>query len=170
MIELIVMDIDGTLTDGSIYYSEYKNHGIETKKFSVKDAAGILAAQAMGKQCMFLTGRVSYAVKKRAEDLKIKYVFQGIKNTEQFLTEFINEHNIRPENVLFIGDDLNDIKAMRLVGMVCCPADAADEVIQIANYVSKYNGGNGAVRDILFTLLKKEGLYEEAISKAYGGI
>ena len=56
MIELIVMDIDGTLTDGGIYYSEYEHHGIETKKFSVKDAAGILAAQAMGKECMFLTG------------------------------------------------------------------------------------------------------------------
>ena len=170
MIELIVMDIDGTLTDGGIYYSEYEHHGIETKKFSVKDAAGILAVQAMGKECMFLTGRESYAVAKRAADLKIKYVYQGVKDKDRFLTDFIKEHNIKAENMMYIGDDLNDIKAMRIAGTVCCPADAADEVISLADYVSRHNGGNGAVRDILFTMLKKEGLYEEAVSKAYGGI
>lgn len=164
MIELVVMDVDGTLTDAGIYYSE---NGIETKKFSTKDAAGILAVQAVGIKCMLLTGRKSYAVKRRAEDLNIQYVYQGVKNKEQFLRSFMQEIGIDKENVLFIGDDLNDIKAMRMVGIVGCPCDAAEEVLNIADIVAVNKGGYGAVRDILFHILKQEGIYEEAIAKAY---
>lgn len=165
MIKLIVMDVDGTLTDGSIYYND---NGIETKKFNVKDAAGILSAQALGKECMLLTGRRSMAVEMRAKDLGIRYVCQGVNNKELFLENFIYEHNVNKMEILYIGDDLNDVKAMKLAGFVGCPADAAIEVIDMADYVSVYNGGCGAVRDVIFRFLKEEGTYQEAISKAYG--
>lgn len=167
MISLIIMDVDGTLTDGGIYYSESKT---EIKKFNVKDAAGILACQAAGKKCMLLTGRESYAVQRRAKDLNIEFVFQGIKNKRTFLEDFIGQNGYFKEEIMFIGDDLNDLGVMKIVGKTGCPADAAEEVKQISDYISIYNGGQGAVRDILFTLLKSEGLYEKAIEKAYGGI
>lgn len=167
MIELIVMDVDGTLTDGSIYYSEDKT---EIKKFNVKDAAGILACQAVGKKCMLLTGRESYAVERRAKDLHIAFVFQGIKDKKAFLLNFADENGYVKEEILFIGDDLNDLSAMKIVGRTGCPANAADEVKQFSEFISAYNGGDGAVRDILFQLLKEEGRYEEAIANAYGGV
>lgn len=167
MIKLIVMDVDGTLTDGSIYYSEDKT---EIKKFNVRDAAGILACQAVDKKCMILTGRESYAVQRRANDLNIGLVFQGIKNKRKFLEKLIAQEGHTVEEIMFIGDDLNDLNAMKIVGKVGCPADAAEEVKQIADFISAYTGGNGAVRDILFKLLKEEGLYEKAIENVYGGI
>ncbi len=167
MIKLIVMDVDGTLSDGSIYYDTAGN---ELKKFSVKDAAGILAAEAVGISCMILTGRESPMVKKRAEELKISYIIQGIKDKEAFLTRFLRENNIAPGDVLYIGDDLNDIRAMRQAGFAGCPADSADEVLELSDYVSRLRGGCGAVRDVIFHFLKTEGVYEKAVSKAYGGI
>lgn len=166
-LRLIVIDIDGTMTDGTIYYGE---DGAEIKKFNTKDAAGILAAQAIGIDCMFLTGRKTRAVEKRAEDLKVKYVYQGIKIKEKFINEFIIDNDIKKENLLCIGDDLNDLGMMKSVGLAACPADAADEVIEFCDYVSSKGGGEGAVRDIIFHYLKKYDLYEMAISLAYGGI
>ena len=167
MIQLIVMDVDGTLTDGSVYYNEA---GIETKKFSVKDGAGIVAAQAVGIPCMILTGRESWAVKRRAEDLRIQYVYQGIKDKAGFLQEFLQDRKIDANTILFIGDDFNDMKAMRMAGMVGCPADAAAEVRKLADYISDSKGGYGAFRDIIFHYLRAEGKYEAAIEGAFGGI
>lgn len=167
MIKLIVMDVDGTLTDGSIYYNEA---GIETKKFSVKDGAGIVAAQAAGIPCMILTGRESWAVKKRAEDLRIQYVYQGIKDKAAFLLDFLHSRGIDAGSMLFIGDDFNDMKAMDMAGLAGCPADAAEEVRKLADYVSESKGGCGAVRDIIFHYLRAEGKYEAAIEGAFGGI
>ena len=167
MLKLVIMDVDGTLTDGGIYYSE---SGTEIKRFSTKDGAGILAMEATGSDCMILTGRTSYAVKRRAADLRIRYVYQGVSDKEQFLSDFFKEKGFRKEEILFIGDDLNDIRAMRLCGLSACPADAAEEVLEIVDYISHKKGGHGAVRDILFHFLKEEGRYKEAVDKAYGGI
>lgn len=167
MVKLIVLDVDGTLTDGGIYYSESGN---EIKKFNTKDAAGILACQAIGIECMILTGRKSKAVEKRAGDLQIKYVYQGIADKMTFLLDFIMEHGWDLQEVLYIGDDLNDVKCMNIAGVVGCPADAPPEILQKADYIASHRGGYGAVRDVLFSYLKDNGLYDIAVSKAYGGI
>jgi 3-deoxy-D-manno-octulosonate 8-phosphate phosphatase (KDO 8-P phosphatase) len=167
MIRLIVLDVDGTLTDGGLYYS---NDGVETKKFYVKDGIGILLAQGVGKKCMILTGKHSELVKKRASDLHIEYIFQGVQDKRQCLIDFMEKEQIAKEEIMYIGDDLNDLGAMKMVGKTGCPADAAEEIKQISDYISMYKGGHGAVRDILFSLLKSEGLYEKAIENAYGGI
>ena len=166
-LKLIVIDIDGTMTDGSIYYGE---DGVELKKFNTKDAAGILCAQALGIDCMFLTGRKTLAVEKRAIDLGVKYVFQGVKEKMMFLKSFLYDNGILTDEVLCIGDDLNDIEILRLTMLSACPADAAEEVKEICDYISEVKGGDGAVRDIVFHYLKKFGEYEKAISKAYAGI
>lgn len=165
--KLIVIDVDGTLTDGSIYYTENK---IEIKKFNVKDAAGILAAQAVGIPCMILTGRESYAVKRRAEDLKIQYVEQGVKDKLSYLDKFINEKGIGYSDVLYIGDDLNDLSAIRKCGYTACPFDATEEIKDEVDYISINKGGYGAVRDSIFHFLKIIGKYDEAISLTYSGI
>ena len=167
MIKLVVMDVDGTLTDGGIYYSE---SGSEIKKFNSKDAAGILACQAIGIDCMILTGRKTEAVERRAKDLHIKYVYQGITDKMDFLMDFIKERKMDLQDVFYIGDDLNDIKCMDIVGVVGCPADAAPEILQRSDYVASHNGGHGAVRDVLLSYLKDHNLYDCAISKVYGGV
>lgn len=167
MIKIIVVDIDGTLTDGGIYYG---NSELEIKKFNVRDAAGVLGAEAVGIDVMFLTGRESDAVARRAYDLKVKYCVQGISNKCDYLDRFLRENRIDSQDVLYIGDDLNDLAVMKKVGHAACPADAADEVIDVCEYVSSQKGGYGAVRDIIFHYLKEMHIYEEAISRAYGGI
>lgn len=164
MIKLIVMDVDGTLTDGGIYYSE---SGSEIKNFNSKDAAGILACQAIGIDCMILTGRTGKAVERRAEDLHIKYVYQGITDKMAFLLDFLKEHKMDLQDVFYIGDDLNDIKCMNIAGVAGCPADASPEILLRADYIASHNGGHGAVRDVLFSYLKDNNLYDDAISKAY---
>ncbi len=159
-IKLIVTDIDGTMTDGSIYYGE---NGTEIKKFNVKDAAGILAAQAVGIECMFLTGRKSEAVERRANDLNVSLVFQGICNKGDFLKKYLSENGMANDSVMYIGDDLNDYQAIMVAGRSGCPYDAAGEIKQRCHYISDYKGGEGAVRDIIFKLLEEEGLLDNAI-------
>lgn len=167
MIKLIVMDVDGTLTDGGIYYFE---SGSEIKKFNSKDAAGILTCQAIGIDCMILTGGKEKAVERRAEDLHIKYVYQGITDKMAFLLDFLKEHKMELQDVFYIGDDLNDIKCMNIVGISGCPADASPEILLRADYIASHNGGHGAVRDVLFSYLKDNNLYDDAVSKVYDGI
>lgn len=164
MIKLIVMDVDGTLTDGGIYYSESGN---EIKKFNSRDAAGILACQAIGIDCMILTGRKTEAVERRAKDLNIKYVYQGITDKMDFLVNFLKKHEIQLQDVFYIGDDLNDIKCMNIVGIVGCPADAAPEILMRSDYVASHNGGDGAVRDVLLSYLKDNDLYDYSTSQLY---
>lgn len=166
MIKLIVLDVDGTLTDGGLIYS---SNNIEAKRFSTKDAAGIMAAQSMGIDCMVLTGRKSKAVERRCKDLQIKYIIQGVNNKYSYLSDYIMDNGLKSEDILYIGDDLNDLKAMGLCAYIGCPADAAEEVVEKANYVSQKNGGDGAVREIIFIYLKQNGLYKNSIQRAYGG-
>lgn len=93
-IKLVVLDVDGTLTDGGVYID---SNGVETKKFNIKDGAGIVLAEKVSIEFMILTGRKSYYVEKRAEELKIKYVFQGIMDKSTYLKNFLQEHNLSPE-------------------------------------------------------------------------
>ena len=144
-IKLIVLDVDGTLTDGGVYID---SNGVETKKFNIKDGAGIVLAEKAGIEFMILTGRKSYCVEKRAEELKIKYVFQGIMDKLKYLNNFLQEHNLSPEQVAYMGDDVNDLECMQYVGFTACPADAVKKVCEYVDFVSQFNGGCGAVREI----------------------
>lgn len=153
-----VLDVDGTLTDGGIYLDDAGN---EMKKFHVKDGAGIRIAQAAGMKVIVLTGRECKATKRRMEELQIDYLFQNVKNKEEFLRLFFRERNIDTGEAGYIGDDLNDLACMKFVGFAACPADACHEVKQCAHYISSVNGGCGAVRDIIEHTMRHSGEWEK---------
>lgn len=163
--KLLVIDVDGTMTDAGIYYDE---HGNELKKFCTKDAAGFFAAHQAGIKIMVLTGRKCEATTRRMTELKVDYLYQNVKDKIGFLKQFMAENELDKDEIGYIGDDLNDLPPMKLAGFVGCPADSCPEVIEIAHYVSSLNGGHGAVRDVIEHLLRESGAWENAISKVYG--
>lgn len=160
-----VIDIDGTMTDGGLYYDE---HGNEIKKFSTKDAAGFLAAHQLKMKTIVLTGRECFATLQRMKELKVDFIFQNIINKKQFLEQFFIENSIGRDEVAYIGDDLNDLAAMQLAGFVGCPKDSCVEVLEKADYVSNICGGYGAVRDIMEYVMRKNSQWEWAIQQIYG--
>lgn len=163
-IKYFVIDVDGTLTDSSIYYDE---NGNELKKFSSKDAAGFFAFHYVNIKTIVLTGRKCFATERRAKDLNVSYLFQEVKNKYDFLSTFMIENNIKKDEIGYIGDDLNDYKPMSLVGYVTCPKDSCKEIINIANYISPKCGGYGAFRDVAEHILNLRNQWSEAISNAY---
>lgn len=146
MIKLLIMDVDGTLTDGGIYYDDA---GHEMKKFYVKDGTGIRIALENGIECMILTGRESACVKRRGEELGISYICQGITDKQAFLQNFMKEKGLSGEDIAYIGDDVNDLECMQLVKFRGCPADAAKEVKNTVEYICQKAGGCGAVREFI---------------------
>ncbi|MBX7490588.1 KdsC family phosphatase [Helicobacter turcicus] len=161
MIKLIVLDVDGTLSDGNIIYSD---NGAEIKAFNVKDGLGIATWIKLGRQVAIITGRKSKLVENRARELNITYIKQGIKDKAQALKEILTEANIALSEVAIIGDDLNDLSMLRLVKHSYAPKDAAKIVKQNVRKVLKQKGGKGAVRAMIDVLIKKENLE----AKLYG--
>lgn len=156
-IKFLVMDVDGTLTDGKIYMSDI---GEAMKAFDVKDGYGIKdILPKYGILPIIITGRESKIVANRCKELEIEHVYQGIRDKKKQLQNMIDTYNAENQtnyswnNVAYIGDDILDIDCMKAVnesdGIVGAPADAVAEVIKTADYISDKNGGNGAVRDFI---------------------
>ncbi len=160
-LKLVILDVDGTLTDGKIYYSDSGN---EIKSFSVKDGMGISLAIQAGVRFAVITGRESVSVEKRCNELGIELVYQSIKNKKQLAKKIINDLNLSAENVMYIGDDINDLDVMNYVGISACPMDSASDVLEYVDIISKFKGGDGAVRDILETIFKEQGIWKDIIS------
>ena len=158
-IKLLVIDVDGTLTDGKIYYG---NNDVEIKAFNAKDGALLKPLPFFGIRTVFLTGRKSEAVLRRATDLNAMAI-QGIENKFDELRKLMKEYCIEPVQCAYIGDDLNDYSAMKICGFKACPADAAIEIKSICDYVSEFNGGHGAVRDICTFILQRDGKYDKVL-------
>ena len=154
----IVFDVDGTLTDGSITIS---SNGVESKDFQAKDGIIVRELPKLGFTTMFLTGRDSELTNIRAKDLKISEVVQGVLNKEEILRGYMAKHHLSGKQLAYIGDDVNDYVAMSLCAFKACPADAVSEIKSICDYVSSFNGGDGAVRDICEHLLHCLGKYKE---------
>lgn len=164
-IRWLILDVDGTMTDGGVYLD---NQGIETKKFSIKDGAGILLAREAGIETMILTGRESVCVTKRASELGIAHVFQNVGRKRAFLEQFFAEHKILPEEAAYVGDDCNDLPAMRYVGAAACPQDAARLVRKFCAYRLSQKGGEGAVREFVEMILEERGILEECAERLWG--
>ena len=158
MIKLIVLDVDGTLSDGSIIYSD---SGAEIKAFNVKDGLGIAAWIKLGRQAAIITGRESNLVANRAKELKITYIKQGIKNKAKALQEILEESQITPNEVAIIGDDINDLSMLKMVKYSFAPKDCADCIKTQVRKVLKHKGGKGAVREMIDKHIKKEKLEVE---------
>ena len=165
MIKYIILDVDGTLTDGGIYYDETGN---ELKKFCTKDAAGIFTARTAGIRVMVLTGRECTATTRRLTELGVKELYQNIKDKVSWMKQWMVDNNINRDEVAYIGDDLNDISPMKLCGYIGCPADACEEVKAIANYVSTIKGGCGAARDVIEHYFREQGIWSSLVEKSYG--
>lgn len=163
-IRYLVVDVDGTMTDGGIYYDE---EGNELKKFCTKDAAGFFAAKRAGIRTIVLTGRRCGATARRMEELEVDFLFQGVKDKWHFLKQFMKEYHIRKEELGYIGDDLNDLFPMGLAGFVGCPVDSCPEIKERADYISPVKGGHGAVRDIVEHLLRESGEWEKIVLEIY---
>lgn len=154
MIELLVLDVDGCLTDGRIIYSE---DGNETKAFNVKDGLAISSWIRMGKEAVIITGRRSSIVKRRAEELGIKHLYQGIENKSEKLEEVARSLGIALSDTAAIGDDLNDYKMLKLAGTAYVPGDASEYVKSCADVILSTKGGEGAVREMIEMIIKENG-------------
>ena len=150
MIKLFATDVDGTLTDGKIYLSE---NGDEYKAFSVKDGQGIKLLQKAGVEVAIITNKNSKIVQRRADDLGIKEVYQGINDKKECLLKIMNKLNLKPEEVAYAGDDITDLECMRLAKESLAPKDAMEVNKKTATFVSQFNGGDGAVREFIEYLL-----------------
>jgi len=158
MIELVVLDVDGTLTDGKIIYT---TDGDEIKNFDVKDGLAIASwNKKLGKKTAIITGRKSLLVEKRSDELGIEYLYQGVDNKDEVLNSILEKENLTWDNVAAIGDDLNDYKMLMKVGLSFCVADGVDEIKNIVDVVTKQKGGDGAVREMIEYILKQNGQKE----------
>ena len=144
-IRLLVMDVDGVMTDGKITYT---SDGQELKSFNIKDGLGIKRAQASGIETAIITGRTSPIVQRRARELGIAHLVQGREDKLAALSDLVGQLNLSLDQVAYIGDDLPDLTAIEAVKLGACPADAATEVKSKANWVSTRSGGDGCVREL----------------------
>lgn len=163
-IKLIVLDVDGTLTDGGIYYD---SQGNEMKRFDVKDGLGILVARKAGLEFAIITGRASPVVERRAKELGIEHLLQGVQKKYPALLETARNQNLSLEEIGYIGDDLNDLQCMEAVGFRACPSDAVSAIKTICDYVASAHGGHGAVRESLEYLLTQREQWESSAYTKY---
>lgn len=160
-IELLVFDCDGVLTDGRIIYN---SAGQEAKNFDAHDGMGFLLLHQTKLRSAVITGRNSPLLERRCQDLKIGHLFQGVANKVQCLEGLLAELGLDYSNVLYMGDDWNDIPAMFKAAFSVCPADAPQNICQLADHVTRHSGGKGAVRECIEFVLHNQGIYEQAVS------
>ncbi len=155
-IRLLLLDVDGVLTDGSIVVGP---DGLELKSFFVRDGAAIVMAQRAGIEVGFLSGRASAPTAVRAAELGVKIVVQGELDKTTAFDEILSRRAVEPAAVAYMGDDLLDLPVLRRVGLAAAPADAAPAVLGEVHWTSSLNGGRGAVRefvDMLLTMRKAD--------------
>ena len=148
------MDVDGVLTDAGMYYSE---SGDELKKFNTRDGMGIKLLQAAGFVTALITREKTAIVERRAQKLAVPEVHQGVDDKLTVLTRLAGEYGLTLEQVAYVGDDVNDLEALRAVGFSAAPADAIPIVLQAVHYVCAKKGGEGAVRELTDLLLVARG-------------
>lgn len=152
-IKLVVFDVDGVMTDGSITYDE---KGIEYKTFNAKDGQGIVNITKAGIKTAIITARENNTVKHRFENLGMTKLYMGQKNKLNALKEMLTEFNLDYSEVAYMGDDLPDLCVLKEVGLACCPNDAVQEVKNVCHFISSKRGGRGAVRELTDLIYKTQ--------------
>ncbi|MSM40889.1 MAG: HAD-IIIA family hydrolase [Geobacter sp.] len=165
-IKLLLLDVDGVLTDGRIIYDA---NGVESKFFNVKDGHGIKMVQRAGIEVGIVSGRQSQVVANRAAELGIDLVYQKALDKLTPYLEILRQKGLTDANVAFVGDDIIDIPVLRRVGFAAAPADALDYVQEEVHFVTRNRGGWGAVREVCDLLLKGIGAWESVTARYYGG-
>jgi len=160
-IKLLILDVDGTMTDGKITYS---SSGEELKSFCVKDGLAIASWIRLGGKVAIITGRESKIVEHRAKELGVEFLYQGIKDKASKVEEILSLSNLTWQNVASIGDDLNDVSMLKRAKISFAPADCSDYIKSYVKIVLNSLGGRGAIREMIEYILKEENRFEELLT------
>jgi len=163
-ITTFVFDIDGVLTNGTVTIT---TSGELLRTMNIKDGYALKTAIDLGYNICIISGGSNEGVRMRLEGLGIKDIYLGTHNKIKHLNNYLNKCSIKPEEVLYMGDDLPDFQVMELVGLPCCPQDAVPEIKSISKYVSHKNGGSGAARDVIEQVLKVQGKWNRNYNAKY---
>jgi len=157
-ITTFIFDVDGVFTDGTLLIT---TKGEMLRKMSVKDGYALKSALQKGYNVCIITGGTNEGVRERLRGLGVTDIHMGAHHKEEPLKEYLDIYNIKPENVLYMGDDLPDIPPMKMVALPCCPQDAVQEVKAISKYISHREGGDECVRDVIEQVMKVRGDWHE---------
>ena len=161
-IQLLLLDVDGVLTDGSIIYDDEAN---EIKVFNAKDGFGLKLVMSAGIKVGLVTGRTSKALHRRCRDLGIRYIYDGVQQKARLLDKITAETGVAADNAAFIGDDLPDLPLMKRIGLSIAVADAHELVRHHSDWVTSAPGGRGAVREVCDAMLKARGDWEKMLEQ-----
>lgn len=161
-VKLLLLDVDGVLTDGSLLYGKNDD---ELKRFNVRDGFGLRLLQEIGIEVGIITARQSAAVSRRAAELSLSRLYQGARKKIEVLEEIVAESGFGLDEIAYIGDDWLDLKVLGRVGFAVTVADGAAEVKEIAHYVTRNCGGQGAVREVCDLILEAKGKYRQLLEK-----
>jgi 3-deoxy-D-manno-octulosonate 8-phosphate phosphatase (KDO 8-P phosphatase) len=166
-IKVFLMDVDGTITDGSVtLLSQPDGTALEIKTFDAHDGQGLTLAHTAGIRTGCITGRESPALLRRAHEMKMDYIYMKIALKMPAYEEILAKAGVKDAEVAFIGDDLPDIPILKRVGLAVAVGDAVADVKKIAHYTTKAHGGRGAIREAIELILKSKGIWDELIDKA----
>ena len=161
-IELLLLDVDGVLTDGSIVYGD---DGRELKAFFVRDGSGLKLWRQTGKRAGIITGRRSAVVERRAAELDLTVVVQGAEDKLAAWESILAEQKLAPRQACYVGDDVPDVPVLRRSGLAIAVADACEQARAAAHYVTQAPGGRGAVREVIELILKAQGLWSQVLAR-----
>ena len=160
-VNTFILDVDGVLTDGTIHVS---NNGELLRQMNIRDGYAMKAAVENGYNVCIISGGSNEGVRIRLKNLGITDIHLGVSNKVEKLKEYITLYNIKPHQILYMGDDIPDYWVMQKVGLPTCPQDAAPEIKKISKYISHREGGKGAVRDVIEQVMKVQGKWLEHFS------
>jgi len=166
-IKLLLMDVDGTMTDGGVLLlSQPDGSALEIKKFDAHDGQGLTLAHTAGILTGCITGRESAALLRRAHEMKMDYIYMKIPLKMPAYEEILAKAGLKDAEVAYVGDDLPDIPILKRVGLAVAVGDAVADVKKIAHYTTKAHAGKGAIREAIELILKSKGIWDELIDKA----
>ena len=161
-VRLLILDVDGVLTDGSITYND---NGAEAKVFNVKDGLGLRLLMNAGINVCIVTGRTSKALRHRCRDLGIDHVFEGVREKDALLDSILEQAGVSVDEIAFVGDDLVDLPLMRKIGLAIAVADAHEAVLDNVAMVTSATGGSGAVREVCEAILRAQGRWDNVLER-----
>lgn len=164
-IKLLILDVDGVLTDGRIIYD---SEGRELKFFDVQDGLGIRLLRTSGIKTILITYKPSNAIGRRAKEIQVADLYEGILPKTTVLKEILDKYEVRVEEICFVGDDLVDLGMMKVVGFPVAVINACQEIKEAASYITRKRGGRGAVREVVELILRTQERWHEILEKEFG--
>lgn len=160
-IKLLILDVDGVLTDGRIIYD---SKGRDSKFFDVHDGLGVFLLRRVGIKAILITAKGSKTIKPRARDMRVEEYYEDVFPKTKVLDKILTKHKVTKDEICFIGDDLVDLSIMKAVGLPVAVANASNDVKAVASYITQKSGGRGAVREVAELILKAQDKWPEAVS------